>query len=42
MKDSQKTTNSFPKLSLEAHRGGRGLYPEESIAAMKMQLICPG
>ena len=35
MKDSTKTTNSFPKISLEAHRGGRGLYPEESIAAMK-------
>ncbi len=36
MKDSAKSTSdNFPKLSLEAHRGGRGLYPEESIAAMK-------
>jgi len=36
MKDSAKSnSDNFPKLSLEAHRGGRGLYPEESIAAMK-------
>jgi len=36
MKDSAKSNSgNFPKLSLEAHRGGRGLYPEESIAAMK-------
>ncbi|MDR2270848.1 MAG: glycerophosphodiester phosphodiesterase [Sphingobacterium sp.] len=41
MKDSAKTTNSFPKLSLEAHRGGRGLYPEESIAAMKNAIDLP-
>jgi glycerophosphoryl diester phosphodiesterase len=36
MKDSAKSnSDNFPKLSLEAHRGGRGLYPEESITAMK-------
>ncbi|MDM1293168.1 glycerophosphodiester phosphodiesterase [Sphingobacterium sp. N143] len=42
MKDSTPhTTNNFPKLSLEAHRGGRGLYPEESIAAMKNAIDLP-
>ncbi|RKO72884.1 glycerophosphodiester phosphodiesterase [Sphingobacterium puteale] len=41
MKDPAKTENSFPKLSLEAHRGGRGLYPEESIAAMKNSIDLP-
>ena len=35
-KESVKAnSDNFPKLSLEAHRGGRGLYPEGSIAAMK-------
>lgn len=41
MKDSAQPANSFPKLSLEAHRGGRGLYPEESIPAMKNAIDLP-
>lgn len=41
MKNSASTTGGFPKLSLEAHRGGRGLYPEESVAAMKNAIDLP-
>jgi len=42
MKDSAKpNSDNFPKLSLEAHRGGRGLFPEESIAAMKNAIDLP-
>lgn len=30
-----QTNPSFPKFDIEAHRGGRGLYPENTIIAMK-------
>jgi glycerophosphoryl diester phosphodiesterase len=32
---NQATTASFPAFSSEAHRGGRGLMPENTIIAMK-------
>jgi len=36
------TQNSnFPKFSQEGHRGARGLYPENSIAAMKAAIDLP-
>ncbi|MGX5689232.1 glycerophosphodiester phosphodiesterase family protein [Arcticibacter tournemirensis] len=34
MKNTSQTDASFPALSLEAHRGGRGLMPENTIIAM--------
>lgn len=40
MKDSA-SNNNFPKFSMEAHRGGRGLYPEGSISAMKNAIDLP-
>lgn len=38
---AMKTADNFPKQSLEAHRGGRGLYPEGSFAAMKNAIDLP-
>ncbi|WP_295769891.1 glycerophosphodiester phosphodiesterase family protein [uncultured Mucilaginibacter sp.] len=31
---AQKATQAFPKFDIEAHRGGRGLMPENTIPAM--------
>lgn len=39
-----KTKNNaaeFPKLSLESHRGGRGLHPENTIIGMKSSIDMP-
>lgn len=42
---AQKTTNAkkmeFPSFSAEAHRGGRGLVPENTILAMKNAMSYP-
>jgi len=34
-RSQNNSTNEFPSFSTEAHRGGRGLMPENSIPAMK-------
>lgn len=39
---SYSQTSTFPQLSMEAHRGGRGLFPENTIEAMKFALELPG
>ncbi|MFD1770665.1 glycerophosphodiester phosphodiesterase family protein [Sphingobacterium suaedae] len=36
-----KTTLAFPSFSYEGHRGARGLYPENSIGAMKTAIDLP-
>jgi len=36
-----KTADSFPQFSYEGHRGARGLYPENSIIAMKAAIDLP-
>lgn len=37
-KKIQLVNDRFPDFSAEAHRGGRGLYPENTIEAMKMTI----
>ena len=32
---------AFPSFSYEGHRGARGLYPENSIGAMKVAIDLP-
>lgn len=42
--DQQETDSApepFPEFSYEGHRGGRGLYPENSIGAMKTAIDLP-
>lgn len=39
---SYSQTSTFSQLSMEAHRGGRGLFPENTIEAMKFALELPG
>lgn len=41
VKKERNTYVDFPKFSYEAHRGGRGLYPENSIGGMKMSIDFP-
>lgn len=44
LSSSQKQTmqdESFPTISYEGHRGARGLYPENSIGAMKTAIDLP-
>lgn len=41
VKKEGNTYVDFPKFSYEAHRGGRGLYPENSIGGMKMSIDFP-
>ena len=36
-----KDSIQFPELSLEGHRGGRGLSPENTIGAMKLSIDLP-
>ncbi|MCY4781285.1 glycerophosphodiester phosphodiesterase family protein [Sphingobacterium sp. UT-1RO-CII-1] len=36
-----KEQDSFPSFSYEGHRGARGLYPENTIGAMKMAIDLP-
>jgi len=39
LKKTESTVNTkFPDFSAEAHRGGRGLYPENTIEAMQMTI----
>lgn len=40
-KNTQSTVDSFPTFSYEGHRGARGLYPENSIGAMKTAIDLP-
>jgi len=39
---SAQKTAEFPKFSAEAHRGGRGLMPENTIVAMKNAMTIDG
>ena len=41
LSSSPSQKQDFPAFSYEAHRGGRGLYPENSIGAMKMAIGLP-
>jgi glycerophosphoryl diester phosphodiesterase len=41
VKKSNNTQPSFPTFSYEGHRGARGLYPENSIGAMKFAMNYP-
>ena len=38
---STSETSKFPDFSYEGHRGARGLYPENSIGAMKLAIDLP-
>lgn len=40
-KNTPSTIDSFPTFSYEGHRGARGLYPENSIGAMKTAIDLP-
>lgn len=40
-KQTTMQNNDFPTFSYEGHRGARGLYPENSIGAMKVAIELP-
>ncbi len=40
-KDMTTQNASFPSFSYEGHRGARGLYPENSVGAMKVAIDLP-
>ena len=41
VKNSTNTDVTFPAFAYEGHRGARGLYPENSIGAMKVAIDLP-